>query len=268
METDFRLVVTDMDGTLLDGERRLPADFPHLVRALAARGIGWAIASGRQLANLQAEFAPLRLPLDIIAENGALALEAGAEAPFFCDLTPAETFRAILEASLTIPGATPVLCGADCAWVHTAHPENHPQVAHYFAYTQPWTDFAEVRHHALCKVAIYHPHAAEALSPTLLPFDDPANLRVIVSSPHWIDVQPARIHKGHALQALLDRRGLRPEQAIVFGDYLNDLEMMTLGTTAVAMANAHPALKAICPHTAPANTEDGVCRTLRALLGL
>ena len=258
----FRLIVTDMDGTLLDGQRRLPPHFPALVRALAARGIGWAIASGRQLANLHAQFAALGLTPDLIAENGALARLGGEREPFFRDLTPAAFFAQVIAEARTIPGATPVLCGEDCAWVDDRCPENFEAVSHYFARTRhlPLDPLPAVD---LCKVAIYHRDAARALWPRLSPLARP-ELRVIHSSPCWLDVQHARINKGRALSALLARRALPPQAAIVFGDYLNDLEMMTLGTHAVAMANAHPDLLALCPHRAPANTQYGVVKYLLA----
>lgn len=254
---DIRLIVTDMDGTLLDGERRLPRNFPKAVHTLAAHNIAWVIASGRQFANLRAQFDALGLYPDIIAENGALAVAGGAAHPFFQDLTPATFFNDILNAALAVANATPVLCGAERAWVHSAYPENFVEVGHYFSETTYWTRSEEVLGLNVCKAAIYHPNAADTLWPALSPLAN-AERRVILSSPHWIDVQPTRINKGHGLAALLARRGLRPEQAMVFGDYLNDAEMMTLGTYAVAMGNAHPELKALCAHVTRPNTEDGV----------
>lgn len=260
--SEIRLIVTDMDGTLLDGARRLPRHFPAIANGLAERGIDWAIASGRQLANLRAQFAALGMRPDIIAENGALAVAGGETAPFFRDLTPAAFFAETLGTALTIPGATPVLCGAECAWVHDAYPENFGEVGHYFTETALWHTLGEVLGREVCKVALYHPDAAGCLWPRLSPLAR-TDLRVILSSPHWVDVQPARVNKGRALSALLARRGLRPEQAMVFGDYLNDAEMMTLGTHAVAMGNAHPDLKALCAHVTRPNTEDGVLWYLR-----
>ncbi len=259
---DIRLIVTDMDGTLLDDQHRLPRQFASLVNDLKARGIRWAIASGRQLANLQAQFAPLGVAVDILAENGALVLASEDTTPFFCDLTPVETFQSILLAAMQVPQTTPVLCGATVAWVSDVYPEHRTKVNTYFAETQLWHTLEEVKSYDVCKVAIYHPEAATALYPRLAPFET-TDLRVILSSPCWVDVQPARIHKGNGLKALLQRRGIRPEQTIVFGDYLNDTEMMTMGTHSVAMANAHPALTAQCRYTTRANTEDGICFYLR-----
>lgn len=260
---DIRLIVTDMDGTLLDGARRLPRHFGPLVRALARRGVAWAIASGRQLANLRARFDPIGAPVDLIAENGALAAQAGEARPFFEDLTPAAFFGDVLRAALATPGATPVLCGAACAWVGDAHPEDWPEIGQFFAAREPWHALGEVLGRRVCKVAVFHPQAAEALLPRLAPLAR-QDLRVILSGPQWVDVQPARVDKANALRALLARRGLRPDQAIVFGDYLNDAGMMSLGARAVAMGNAHPTLRTLCTETAPPNTENGVIRHLRA----
>ncbi len=251
-----------MDGTLLDHEHRLPPHFKAIVHGLAERGITWAIASGRQLANLQAQFATLDIPLDILAENGALVqLHEDAE-PFFKDVTPVAYFEAVLRCALTLHETTPVLCGANLAWVYDGYPEHLPTVKTYFNHTALWHAVKEINDVEVCKVAIYHPHAATELYPHLAAFESDA-LRVILSSPCWVDIQPMRIHKGRGLEALLARRNIRPDETVVFGDYLNDLEMMQMGTHSVAMANAHPELLRTCLATTRANTEDGVLHYLR-----
>lgn len=254
---DFKLIVTDMDGTLLDGQRQLPPSLPEVVSELASKGIGWAIASGRQLANLQDVLKIADLNLDIIAENGSLACLKGEEKPFFKDLTPIAFFYDILKTSLEIPGATPVLCGLDTAWIHDAYPEDHKIIHRYFSHAQTWHNLDEIKNIAVCKIAVYHPKAAEMLWEILGQYHT-STCKVIISSDHWIDIQPTRIHKGNGLQALLQKRHIKPKQTIVFGDYLNDVEMMTIGTHGVAMRNAHPNLRTLCAHTTRANTENGV----------
>lgn len=41
----IKLVACDMDGTLLDSQKRLPADFPQVMTALKERGVCFAVAS-------------------------------------------------------------------------------------------------------------------------------------------------------------------------------------------------------------------------------
>ena len=45
----IRLIASDLDATLLDGQSQLPPDFAETVRALAEQGIRFAAASGRDL---------------------------------------------------------------------------------------------------------------------------------------------------------------------------------------------------------------------------
>ena len=45
----IRLIASDLDATLLDGQSQLPPDFAETVRALAQRGIRFAAASGRPI---------------------------------------------------------------------------------------------------------------------------------------------------------------------------------------------------------------------------
>lgn len=258
------MIVTDMDGTLLDAEHHLPQGFSQTVRDLKARGIRWVIASGRQLANLKALFDAEGVALDIIAENGALAQLAEADAPFFTDLSSVRAYEAALTCALEIPGATAVLCGAERAWVHDALPQNFKNVSIYFNSTAFWHDYAEIATQSVCKIAIYHPDAANALYPKLAPFASDT-LNVFLSGPNWIDVQMAHIDKGNALKALLQHFNYAPQEAIVFGDYLNDIGMLSVGAHAVAMANAHPDLKRLTSHHALPNTQNGVMNYLHRL---
>ena len=59
--------------------------------------------------------------------------------------------------------------------------------------------------------------------------------------------------------------GVRPEQAIAFGDGLNDIEMLQGVGLGVAMGNGHPELKAVANHIAPALQMDGIAKVLEDL---
>lgn len=54
---DIRLVVADMDGTLLDEHGRIPEGFWDMLARLRARGVEFVPASGRQYATLRNMFA-------------------------------------------------------------------------------------------------------------------------------------------------------------------------------------------------------------------
>ena len=79
---DLRLVVVDMDGTLLDDAGALPADFPRVLDRLKSGGIAFAPASGRQYATLRDMFGGVRTESgatvdSFIAENGNVVVRDG-----------------------------------------------------------------------------------------------------------------------------------------------------------------------------------------------
>ena len=72
---DIRLIVSDMDGTLLDENSHIPAGFDRILSVMEDRDIVFAPASGRQLATLTDLF-PTGAGA-FIAENGAVVTHAG-----------------------------------------------------------------------------------------------------------------------------------------------------------------------------------------------
>ena len=73
----IKFVATDLDGTLLDGERRLPEAIFPLIRQLERLGVLFAPASGRQYANVKKLFEPVANDVLFICENGALVKYRG-----------------------------------------------------------------------------------------------------------------------------------------------------------------------------------------------
>ncbi len=69
----IKLVACDMDGTLLDSQKQLPADFPQVMTALLKRGVCFAVADGRQYAALRRDFEAYLEDMMFICENGALS---------------------------------------------------------------------------------------------------------------------------------------------------------------------------------------------------
>jgi hydroxymethylpyrimidine pyrophosphatase-like HAD family hydrolase len=60
--------------------------------------------------------------------------------------------------------------------------------------------------------------------------------------------------------------GLAPEEIAVFGDDLNDLEMITHFPVSVAMENGVPEVRAAARHVTLSNDEGGVAHALRCVL--
>jgi Predicted hydrolases of the HAD superfamily len=74
------------------------------------------------------------------------------------------------------------------------------------------------------------------------------------------------VSKGVGLQFVADRIGITPAQTLAFGDGENDLELLEWAGYAVAVENAHPALKKRANLIAPSVEEEGVAQVIEAFL--
>ncbi|MEU1412264.1 Cof-type HAD-IIB family hydrolase [Streptomyces sp. NPDC005731] len=265
---DIRLVVTDMDGTLLDGTGRIPEDLWPLLAELRRRGVLFNPASGRQYATLARQFADAGDGMVFVAENGTYVVRDGVELGSD-PLDAAVAARVIrttrrLAAEGVDVGA--VLCGKQSAYVERADEAFVAEAKRYYAVLRIVDDLTAVEDEFL-KVALYDFGPVErTTAPALAPFA--ASHQVVVSGEHWVDIMNATANKGAALRRLQRELGITPAQTLVFGDYLNDLEMLDAAEWSFAMANAHPDVLRRARYVAPPNTENGVLRTITRLLGL
>jgi hydroxymethylpyrimidine pyrophosphatase-like HAD family hydrolase len=85
-------------------------------------------------------------------------------------------------------------------------------------------------------------------------------------------VLPPGVTKATGLQVALDRYGVGFGDVVAFGDMPNDLPMLgavrAAGGRSVAVANAHPAVRAAAEHLTSGDDADGVARYLEAVLGV
>ena len=73
----IKLIASDMDGTLLDGEGNVPQETFDLIKRLKTAGIGFVASSGRRFDTLQELFAPVSNQMDFVASNGAQVVIGG-----------------------------------------------------------------------------------------------------------------------------------------------------------------------------------------------
>ena len=86
------------------------------------------------------------------------------------------------------------------------------------------------------------------------------------SSDFFLELVPKGIDKGATLGRLLELLGLTPEALIAMGDNYNDLGMLRLAGTSVAMGNAPEDIKAVASYVTRTNNEDGVAYALEELV--
>ena len=266
-EIDLRLVVTDMDGTLIDDEGRVPAGLMDAVADMRDAGIVFAPASGRQLANLRAVLGSAVDDSPLIAENGSFVVHGGEE--IHSDTISAQDAEAAITMTRRLVDSGhdvgAVVAGKHCAYIERSDAAFLEQTRLYYEALEIVEDLTAIPLDEVLKVAVFDFDDVEKGSSQALTAAVP-HVQTVVSGMHWTDMMSVRASKGRALAALQVRLGILPEQTAVFGDYLNDLDLYDHADLGFAMRNAHPGIHAAAAYTAPANTEDGVLRTVEELL--
>ncbi|MFD4692649.1 HAD family hydrolase [Streptomyces sp. NPDC058463] len=88
---------------------------------------------------------------------------------------------------------------------------------------------------------------------------------VAKAGPGEIELLPLGLDKATGLAYVARRLGLTGADTVAFGDMPNDLPMLDWAAHGVAMAGAHPELRAAADEMAPGNDEDGVAVVLERL---
>lgn len=255
----IRLVALDMDGTLLDSKKRKPEDFIPWV--LSHPRIRTVIASGRQYAALLRDFDEIRDHLTFIAENGGLVF--AQDEMIYCDEMAFDDIRNCLRLAEQRPEVVPVLCGAKSAYVREVPADVLKEIDIYYEKRAIVDDLeACAKQDRIVKIALYFKeHDAE--TKFALFADEGERARAVLSGTDWIDVANRETSKGMALKAIQQSYGIRKEECMAFGDYLNDMTLLLNSGESYCMANGHPDLKAAAKYIAASNDEDGVMKILR-----
>ena len=266
---DIRLIVADMDGTLLDENKEVSEDFWPLADELQRRGVLFCPASGRQYYTLLDQFADISHDMVFIAENGSCVMRRGVEisSDGLARDDVERLIRSLRETIAAGADAGIVVCGKHSAFIERSDPDFFGGVGPYYRRLTIVEDLLTIVDDDVLKIAVYDLESSERnIAPALAAFQD--SHQVTVSGEHWIDVTSKTANKGRAIMHLQDALGITPAQTMVFGDFLNDLEMMDTADYSVAMDNAHPQLRARARFVAPANSDNGVVRTIAAVLGI
>ncbi len=259
---DIKLIAVDLDGTLLNERKEIPAGFFELVTRLHQRGVRTVIASGRQYFNLLKLFGPLRDKLLFICDNGGLIFE-GEKVLRHRAISPAAV-SGPYRAAAAVPEAFTLLCGARAAYMKKPDPVAERNVRLYYESRCICDDpLAAAADDSIVKIAIFHPGDAATVLGSLRGAFGPELVDTLAGK-NWLDFMRSGVNKGEALGFLQKHLAVTPEECMAFGDYLNDLEMLRSVRFSYAMSNAHPDVLAAARFTAPSNNDDGVMQVLKS----
>lgn len=263
----IKLIVTDMDGTLLDSNKKLSKRFFPLMEELKKMGVYFAVASGRQPADLRETFGEAGDDVIYVGGNGGLIVRDG-EIEYIAEFKK-EIVTQIVEHCRRIPEARAALCGAKNLYIDNEDGWFRYIVDRYFKKVVVLDDVLKAFElDEIYKISINTEIEPEVNTfPQMHDYADYCDL--LLSGEHWLDMIKKGENKGNGIAMLQKSLGVTPEETAIFADYLNDMPMMHSGYYTYAMKNAHPDIKREARfETKYTNDEDGVIEQIIELFGL
>jgi Cof subfamily protein (haloacid dehalogenase superfamily) len=268
-----KLVATDLDGTLLDSAGEVSPRTRAALTACWDAGIPVVGVTGRGPRLLESVRQALAgRGIAVLAQGGYVVHLERDEVLRTVGL-PRDQASAVIQAIEDIAGEL-IVAVEDAAEQSEAR---HPlRVQHGFNWPYPEPAHLLPRHSVLPDGAVLKVFlrsstlGQDELLARAKHVVDPAHAEVTHAGLGFIEVLPPGITKATGLAVALDRYGVGFGDVLVFGDMPNDLPMIAAvdeaGGRAVAVANAHPAVRAAAPELTSGHDVDGVARYLEAVV--
>jgi Cof subfamily protein (haloacid dehalogenase superfamily) len=261
--TNIRLVIADVDGTLVTNDKLLTPRAIDAVKRLRDAGIAFSITSGRPPLGMKMLIAPLGLTEPIAAFNGGIFVHPDL-------LVMAQSFVPVDIAARVIE--TIVRHGLD-VWVYTDRDwllrnTDAPHVAR-----EQWTvkfpptvvpDFTSHLDRVAKIVGISDDYAAVARCETDVQQDCGTHVSAARSQPYYLDVTHPDANKGHVVTVLSEALSIPPTQIATIGDMPNDVLMFEKSGLSIAMGNASPDVQRRARFVTTSNEEEGFANAIEA----
>lgn len=262
----MKLILADMDGTLLNDQKELPHDIEEVIDALKEKGIKFGIASGRQASIIKPYFKELFNDMYVISNNGA-NIDRGDEVIAYNPISK-DLIRDVEAEIRKHEGLYVLYTGLEHAYHSIKDPEALAHVQYYTANTVIYESIDEfIDKEAIVKIAVYDSNFnAKENYKDFLKFNTRAS--VVVSNVEWFDIMPLNTSKGDALKKLMDLLGYGPKDVMVFGDFDNDISMLESVYYSYAMGNAAKHVKEVCNFECEDNNHEGVTKEIRRFFNI
>lgn len=264
----IKLIALDLDGTLLNSQKKISDENKQAIKEAKAKGIHVVICTGRPIKAVKAILVELGLTSEqdyVITFNGGLVQVSATEEILFTKGHTKEDVLAIYE-ECTRVGLPVNPIDVDYVYV-TDYPQNNPSlyetvIKNNLTFVcQDWQNFST--EHLFHKAVACCPEKLldERMALFTETFKERFNL--VKSRPILLEILPKGIDKSTGLKEICRLLKIEPQQVMTLGDEENDLEMLTFAGYGIAMGNAIPMVKSAAKYITGTNDEHGVAQAIR-----
>lgn len=285
----IKLIVSDMDGTLLNSNHQISKENLEAIRKAEEKGIHFAIATGRAYSDVKPLLDENNLKCECILSNGAeyrdkdgnileevaiekdsarkiinmiqkdgLSVEIYADDGFYTIDTEEDS---LIETARRIQTFNPGTSFEEALEQAKIHP--HFVNLHYIDDVEEFLN-SDVK---IAKfVAFYEDEETTLKVKSTL--EDIEGIAISSTFTRNIEINNEHAQKGLILSKVIEKLGLKKEEVIVLGDSYNDISLFTEFPISFAMENAVPEIKKLAKYITDTNDNAGVAKAIyKAIAG-
>ncbi|MFF7330572.1 Cof-type HAD-IIB family hydrolase [Streptomyces sp. NPDC008150] len=261
----YRLVATDLDGTLLRSDDSVSARTRDALAAATAAGAAHIVVTGRAVPWTRHILEDLDYRGLAVCGQGAQVYHAG-ERRLLTSVTLDRQLAGVALAKIEAETGPLFLAASRDGLDGEVLVGPGYEIQGSLPGT-PFTDASDLWTAPLNKIYIQHPtltddELAEVALRTAGGF-----VGVTMAGAGIVELLPLGLTKATGLSIAARRLGVKAAETIAFGDMPNDIPMFGWAAHGVAMANAHAELKAVADEVTASHDEDGIAVVLERLLG-
>jgi Cof subfamily protein (haloacid dehalogenase superfamily) len=252
------MLLSDMDGTLLNSEGKVSKENQEAVNSFIAQGGKFGIATGRSQLNSVLFLDNIKVNTPCILYNGGGLYDFDAAKFIALNELPKMKLVRFLEHCLKEYReiVIQIYCPKMCYFVSPELSADEEIVALH----QPceFTQIKEIIEKPWIKILLSgNSEELKALNNERKDFDLAQEINWVFSSEIYLEYLPYGVSKGSALSKLREYMGSEYKIYAV-GDYNNDIEMLQAADVGIAMQNAIPSLKKIADVITVSNDEHAI----------
>jgi Cof subfamily protein (haloacid dehalogenase superfamily) len=261
----IRLLLADVDGTLVTPDKQLTDRAVDAVRKLGDAGILFAITSGRPPKGMSMLIGPLDITTPIAAFNGGLLVNR--------DMSVVE--QRVLPEELVVPVADLIGSFGLDTWVyrgpdwyvpdpHGSHVARESRTVQFEPKVIASLDGLTSDVAKLVGVSDDLDAVTGATSAAHDQFGD--HVAASRSQPYYLDVTHPEANKGAVARYMSARYGIPPEAIATIGDMPNDVLMFAHSGLSIAMGNARPEVQSVARRVTASNADEGFANAVEKFI--
>ena len=275
----YRIIVMDVDGTLTNGEKKIPKKTKYALMEAQKQGMRLILASGRPTTGLMGFAKELEMEKNnglLVSYNGSKVIDCETNEVLFNETMSVEQGRAVLE-HLKNFEVIPMIDKEEYMYVNDVFNNEINFNGKPFNIIQYESrggkyklcekdDLASFVDYPLNKILTAgQPEYLEKNYKAMMePFKD--TLSCMFTAAFYFEFTAKGIDKAKALDTVLSKLGYKKEELIAFGDGQNDASMVKYAGLGIAMDNAVQELKDVADYVTLSNEEDGIAYALNKFI--